>query len=148
MSERDDQIDEFGEKADDLIATLGTIGDTIVEVAEATRRTRRIVRKLTAVFLVEMLLILLVGVGFIGIHNASNRIKGVTDNLKSVQTVQRQKALCPLYELLIATDTDQNRSQARDKEAYDHAFKVIKGGYRALNCASFQGAHPVLGSSN
>lgn len=144
MSERDD---EFAEKADELISTLNDVGETIVKVSEATRRTRKIVRGLVAVFTVQAVLIVLVGIGFIGIHNASNRIKGVTDNLKSVQTVQRQKALCPLYELLIATDTEQNRDQAIDKPAYDHAFKVIRGGYKALDCASFQGAHPVLGAN-
>jgi hypothetical protein len=53
------------------------------------------------------------------------------------QTTQRQKALCPLYQVFLDSKSPEGRAAAPDPLKYDHAFKVIQEGYDALECSDF-----------
>jgi sensor c-di-GMP phosphodiesterase-like protein len=73
------------------------------------------------------------------------RTDSITHRLDVQSTVSRQKALCPLYQVLIDRDTPKARSLAPDKAAYDQAYSVIHEGYTALDCKAFKGSAPKLG---
>lgn len=125
------KLDAIREGAD--VSTLG--------LAKEVRRDRRIVR-----LLVACVASVLAMAPFVGI--ALNNTYKNTDALKTSATVNRQKALCPLYEMLLATNTKMARERAHSKEDYDRAFKVISDGYAALQCKEFKGDAPTLGVSN
>lgn len=103
------------------------------------RRYRTIVRVLIGVVACVLALAGAVGVALNGVANNTQR-------LDTSATINRQKALCPLYELLLASNTKMSRARAVDKSAYDRSFKVIGDGYAALNCKEFKGSSPALGS--
>jgi hypothetical protein len=95
-------------------------------------------RMLATVAIVGLILDVLITIvlTFIGLGMQSNtdRIDALTQRLDRAQTTQRQKALCPLYQVFLDSKSPQGRAAAPDPDKYDHAFVVIKQGYDALEC--------------
>lgn len=107
-------------------------------LARQVRRSRTMLRWLVAAAVFELVLAALVTVALCGVESNTQRLDTQT-------TVSRQKALCPLYQLLIERDTKRARDVATDKAAYDRAYVVIREGYSALECGGFSGGAPNLG---
>ncbi|MYV58049.1 hypothetical protein [Streptomyces sp. SID3212] len=137
---------------DSLTTAARVLADKVAELnREAADReavlTRQLARQRTIVrLLVGVVACMLALAGAVGV--ALNGVANNTERLNASATVNRQKALCPLYELLLASNTTASRARAADKAAYDRSFKVIGDGYAALNCAEFKGDSPVLGSGD
>lgn len=108
------------------------------ELAHQARVTRRLVAGSWAVLVV---LALTLGLGVAALLG----VQGTADRLDISTTVSRQRALCPLYQVLIGADTPKARARAADPAAYDRAYVVIRQGYKALGCDQFKGSAPKLG---
>lgn len=105
--------------------------DRIIEVAKYTRRSRRMIWGLTLSLALDVMLTML-------LFNIQHRIESVTDRLDRAQTVQRQGALCPLYQVFIDSKSDAARQRSVDPVKYDQAYAVIEDGYRKLRCADLK----------
>jgi len=79
----------------------------------------------------------------LGMQSNTERIDDLTQRLDYSQTVQRQKALCPLYQVFLDSKSAAGRAAAPDPEKYDHAFTVIQDGYDALECDKYITGDPV-----
>lgn len=112
-------------------------GAQFVNLAHRARTNRRLITGLMISFF--LVLVITASMVVMGLRVADNntRISRLTDRLNTAQTVQRQKALCPLYQLLKDQRSPAGRKAAPDKDAYDHAFEVIDSGYLALGCQQF-----------
>lgn len=126
------QISEFAEKS----------GIQFVSLAEKTRSNRRAIAVMAVSLALDILLTLAMVFSQLQINRTDHQITALTDRLDKAQTTQRQKALCPLYQLLLDSKSDAGRAAAPDKKAYDHAFSVIQSGYDALDCSSFISGNP------
>lgn len=118
---------------------------TLLGLSRATRRNRRMIWFIAGLSAVTILLTFLVTGALVIARDNTERLQQVTDRLNISQTVQRQKALCPLYSILLVADTPAARAQAPDKTLYDREFAVIREGYSALECSDFTGGAPSLG---
>ena len=141
-SERDDQITELSGKADELMDQVSAMSsgtsDSLVRLSRVARVNRRFIIALIVSLTMDAALTILLAFGFAGLNHTSDQINKVTHRLDVAQTVQRQKALCPLYSLFLAAKSPQARdANPQGPAAYDHAFSVIEDGYKALNCAEF-----------
>jgi hypothetical protein len=149
--ERDDSIEELTQKAVELLAQVERLGDgtgaSLVKLTQETRRTRHIVLAMIASFVLDIMLTVFLTLGFVSLHDTDKQVNKVTDRLDNAQTVQRQKALCPLYQIFVEADTPQNRAAAPDKSRYDKNFTIIRQGYDALKCSEFKGGPPTLGTN-
>lgn len=74
-----------------------------------------------------------------GIGQAENteRIDKLATQTSTMQTEQRQRALCPLYGIFVDSKSAEGRAAAPDKQKYDHAFEVIEEGYKFLECDQY-----------
>jgi hypothetical protein len=128
--------------AADLSKKIGEMDKDAAERAEVLARqaqsNRRVIRWLVAIVAFLVVLSTLVAVALIGVRSNTHR-------LDVTATVSRQKALCPLYQVLVDADTAHARERAVDKSAYDRAYNAIHEGYTALNCKEFKGSAPKLG---
>lgn len=107
-------------------------------LARQSRTTRRLLWLSWAV-LAALVGALVVGVvALLGVEHTAHRLDVST-------TVSRQRALCPLYQVLLNADTPKARDRAADKAGYDRAYAVIHEGYKALDCDQFKGSAPKLG---
>jgi hypothetical protein len=131
-------LDQLARDARELIAKIGELsegsGEQLVRVTKENRATRRMVWGLAGSFVLDVLLTLLLGVGLVGLNDQAKEVDALTHRIDIAQTVQRQKALCPLYKLFIDSESPQGRKAAPDPKKYDHAFIVIRDGYTALDC--------------
>src|SRR5882672_2414633 len=62
---------------------------------------------------------------------------GVTTRLDATVTVQRQRALCPLYQVFLDSRNARSRAASPDPAKYDAAYRVIQDGYDILKCSEF-----------
>ncbi|MGW6790069.1 hypothetical protein [Streptomyces chartreusis] len=117
------------------VLTDEDIGEQFVSLAKLGRTNRRMIWALIISFVLTLTM-----VGGWGL--ALTRIDNLTQRLDVAQTDTRAKAWCPLYTLLLESESPEARAAAEDPEAYDHAFDVIRDGYDALHCADFTDAPP------
>lgn len=148
----DETLAQLAKDASALLAKVtalaGDRDDAVTNLGEQTKRNRRMIIGLAVISVVTLLLSFLVA-GAITIANSNTEhISQITTRLDESQTLERQKALCPLYSLLVAADTPAAREAAADKALYDKDFSVIREGYSALKCSDFTGGAPTLGSGN
>ncbi len=138
-----EKLDRLIREAQDLGAEVEQLasntGVQFVSMAQVLRFNRRMLwavsiggALLTGVVVILVTLI-------IGVQSNTDRIDGVTQRLDATQTAQRQRALCPLYQIFLDSKSPEGRAAAPDPEKYDHAFDVIQKGYDVLDCASFHG---------
>lgn len=138
-------IDDLVRAAEDLTARMDAIREgadaSTAGLAKEVKRDRRVTRVLVGIVASVLVVAAAVGVALNGMYENTSR-------LDASATVNRQKALCPLYELLLASNTKMSRERAEDKDLYDRSFKVISDGYAALQCREFKGNAPTLGVDN
>lgn len=112
-------------------------GEQFVSLAKRARSNRRMIWAVIAGCMLDVALTVAFGFGLMRVDSNANRIDDLTHRLDVAQTTQRQKALCPLYQIFLDSKSPQGRAAAPDPEKYDHAFQVIEDGYKVLNCAEF-----------
>lgn len=143
------EIERLAAEAAELLEVVDRLGsgtvDRLTKLAKVARTNRRLIFGLIVSLVLEAVLTGLLAFGFVSIHENTEQIQNVTHRLDVSQTVQRQKALCPLYSLFISVDTPKARAAAPDKAVYDKNFRIIHEGYDALRCSDFTGGAPTLG---
>lgn len=129
-----DRLAQLTEVARELLDEITELkeegGEQFVSLARRARDNRRMIW-------VAIVLTVATGLGLFQVTLNADHINGLTHRLDVAQTTQRQKALCPLYQLFLDSKSPQARKAAPDPAKYDHAFEVIEDGYRVLNCAEF-----------
>lgn len=129
-----DRLTQLTEVARELLDELTELkeegGEQFVSLARRARDNRRMIW-------VAIALTIATGLGLFQVTLNADHIDGLTHRLDVAQTTQRQKALCPLYQVLLDLKSPQGRERAPDPVKYDHAFAVMEDGYRVLNCAEF-----------
>jgi hypothetical protein len=105
-------------------------GGQIVKLARTSRTNRRLIWMTVGGFALDIALTIAVAIGALQIGTLTHR-------LDVAQTVQRQKALCPLYQVFLDSKSPAARKAAEDPIKYDHAFKVIQDGYDVLGCSAY-----------
>lgn len=115
------------------LETLGVdTGGQIVALSRTARTNRRLIWMTVGGFALDIALTVAVAVGAI-------QVGSLTHRLDVAQTTQRQKALCPLYQVFLDSESPAGRKAAPDPVQYDHAFKVIRDGYEVLECKTYIG---------
>lgn len=131
------QTERLIAKADQLIVAMEAIanqsGIKVAALEVRQKKQRRFVAGLAAAFVLIFgltIAIILVGLG----------VQHQADEIANVQEKTTAEVLCPLYQQFINADTPRARQAAeaagQDLKVRDHAFKVIRDGYRALECSS------------
>jgi len=135
-------VDRLAEAAKDLAGMVAALDreatNRQVVLAKQTKRNRSMIWWLIVLGAILVAVAVLAGFAYSGVVSNTNR-------LNTSETVGRQKALCPLYQLLIDGNTTKARAVSPDKAVYDRTYKVINEGYDALNCSQFKGSAPRLG---
>jgi hypothetical protein len=112
-------------------------GQQLVSLTHRAKTNRRLAFISIAGGLLDVVLTVVIAFALAGMNSNTHRIDALTQRLDTAQTVQRQKALCPLYQVFLDSKSDKARAAAPDPAKYDHAFVVIKAGYKALECDAF-----------
>jgi hypothetical protein len=134
----DQEIRELTRVATELVERIDALTNgthsQMLNLAKTAKRNRSMIWILWVGFTLDIVLTIAVTLGFIA-------ISGNQDDIQDVRTVERRDALCPLYEQFINADTPAARKRAEEAgqnmQDRDHAFKVIRDGYGALNCKEF-----------
>ncbi len=104
--------------------------DTVTKLGTYTKKTRKMAWALVISVAIDIVLTLFITSNAISINH-------LTARLDYAQTVNRQRALCPLYQLFLDSKSEVGRSRAPDPVKYDQAFVVIQDGFDALKCTEF-----------
>lgn len=128
-----DQWAELSAIASQLSRDQASLSDKQIKhvgaLAKYSRKTRKISYALFVSILIDVLLtVALTVIGF--------QVSGNTDDIQRSQTTTRQRVLCPLYTIFIQSQSEKGRKAAPDPKKYDEAFRVIREGYRTLNCVA------------
>lgn len=111
-------------------------GATILHLAQVARSNRRLIRVTIAGLVLDAALTIAMAIGGMSITANSHRIDQVNARLDAAQTVQRAKALCPLYRIFLDSEQFTPPNQTPEQAASRvEAFRVIHEGYEALECA-------------
>lgn len=141
-----DRAVRLAELAAELINEIENLsvdsGQQFVQLARRARTNRRLIVVTIASLVLDVILSVFLALAVIQIGNNDQSISSLTKRLDVSQTVQRQKALCPLYQLFLDSESPQGRAAAPDPLKYDHAFVVIKDGYTVLGCSDFIAKSP------
>jgi len=150
--------DEEQDKIASLTQAARALAREISEIdtnagAQLVRLTRRVrinwlfTLIMAASVVLDLALTVMMGFGFVSLNNNGDRITKITERLDVAQTVQRQSALCPLYQLFLDSRSDRARdAYPKGPEEYDRNFAVIRDGYVALGCSEFSENPPASGS--
>jgi hypothetical protein len=122
-----EQISQFADQS----------GTQFVSLAQRARANRRAIIALGISLFLDIVLTFVTVFAWVQVSNNEHKISDLTARLDYSQTVQRQKALCPLYQLLLDSKSTASRNASPDPKAYDHAFDVIGQGYAALDCSAY-----------
>ena len=105
-------------------------GNQFVSLAKQAGKNRRMITVLVISLVLDVALSIILAL-------ITAQVVNLTDRLDVAQTTQRQKALCPLYQVFLDNKSAAGRNAAPDPVKYDHAFAVIQDGYDVLGCAAF-----------
>jgi hypothetical protein len=122
------------DEVDDLSKNSGT---QFVTLAKRARVNRMLIVATAGSVLIDLIITVVLTMVGVGWRHNTDRIDALAQRLDAAQTTQRQKALCPLYQIFLDSKSPQGRAASPDPKKYDHAFVVIKDGYRALECDQF-----------
>lgn len=112
-------------------------GKQFVSLAKTARTNRTLIVVTIFSLLIDLAITGVLAVIGTGMQHNTDRIDALTQRLDEAQTVQRQKALCPLYGVMMDSKSAQGRAVAPDPKKYDNAFKVIHDGYVVLECDKY-----------
>lgn len=136
-----DKLSRLAELAISIVAELEELmedsGNQFVNLAKRAQKNRQLIVVTIASLVLDVMLSVFLALAVIQIGDNTRNISTLTNGLSTSQTVQRQKALCPLYQLFLDSESDAGRKAASDPLKYDHAFVVIREGYDVLECDSF-----------
>jgi hypothetical protein len=139
--QKSDRLPTLITLAEQLIAEVDELskdsGKQFVSLAKRARTNRMLISITAASVMIDIVLTIVLTVIGVGMQRNTDRIDQLTQRLDQAQTVQRQKALCPLYQIFLDSKSAAGRNAAPDPKKYDHAFVVIKQGYEALNCDQY-----------
>jgi hypothetical protein len=133
---------EFSETCTALVERIrGVSAQVETELATVTTRTDSLLkgeRKLRRGMRVLYVLTALVVAAAIGLTVVAANLSDSQHELKRSDDIQTNQALCPLYTLLINSDTPQSKEQAAkngaDTRVREKQFETIRESYRALHC--------------
>jgi hypothetical protein len=141
IPEKGDRIPVLITLAERLIAEVDELaqdsGNQFVSLAKRARTNRMLIVATIASVAIDLALTAVLALVGVGWQQNTDRIDALTKRLDVAQTVQRQKALCPLYQIFLSSKSEAGRKAAPDPEKYDHAFEVIQDGYDVLECDQF-----------
>jgi hypothetical protein len=136
-----DRLTRLSELAMEIMEELEHLaqdsGNQFVSLAKRAQTNRRLITVTIISLIVDVVLSVFLGLGLYQVRANEHDISALTTRLDVSQTVQRQKALCPLYQLFLDMKTPAGRAAAPDPVKYDHSFQVIQDGYDALSCSDF-----------
>lgn len=136
-----DRINRLTELAIEIIQELESLaedsGTQFVNLARRSRSNRRLITAVIISVILDVTLSVFLTLALIQVRHNEHDINALTTRLDISQTVQRQKALCPLYQLFLDSKSATGRAAAPDPVKYDHSFEVIQTGYNALSCSDF-----------
>ena len=136
-----DRLDRLIELATGLIAEVDELsedsGMQFVSLARRTKMNHRLIFFVIAGGILDLLLTVVISFALAGMNANTERIDALTQRLDTAQTTQRQKALCPLYQVFLDSKSAAGRAAAPDPAKYDHAFAVIADGYKVLECDQY-----------
>lgn len=121
------------------VAEAITVKNDLSAVIADSKRSRKYIFGLAASFALDLALTIAMAFAFAGLSSNSARLDTVTQRLDAEQRVQKDKALCPLYQLFKDTTEPAILAAAEatpgeDSEKLKRAFKQIDDSYNALNC--------------
>lgn len=118
-------------QAEALTQSVATLAHSADRLNKRTRRSEIIIGLTVLSFLFDITLTILLYVGLHDQQDATRTIQAVQAN----GAVVRQQVLCPLYQLLISSESPQARAAyPHGPAAYDQAFATLRAGKSALNC--------------
>lgn len=120
-------------------------GQQFVFLTRRARSNRRMILGLVVSVALDIVLSVSMILVVVQVRHNEGATAAVTHRLDVAQTTTRQRTLCPLYSLLLASDTPAARAASKDQAVFDHSFAVIREGYAALNCAEFVAVAPSSG---
>ncbi len=139
-AERLDRLITMAQELSDEVEELSRdSGRQFVSLAHTAKQNRLMIWALILGGVLEAILSVVLAFSLVSIRSNTDRIDTLTQRLDIQQTDNRRRALCPVYQLFLDTETKEGRAAAPDKEKYDHSFEVIRKGYGVLECASFEG---------
>jgi hypothetical protein len=112
-------------------------GTQFVTLARAHRADRRAIWLIGASLVLDLVLTAVMAFGWVQVSNNQHSIANVNSRIDYSQTVERQKVLCPLYQLLVDSKSAAGRAASPDPKEYDHTYAVVQQGYDALGCAAY-----------
>src|SRR5881628_3976659 len=98
------EIEEIGEKS----------GNQFVNLAKRARTNRQLIMLVIIGGLLDIVLTVAMIFAMVGMQHNTDRIDTLTKRLDNAQTVQRQKALCPLYQVFLDSKSSAGRKAAPD----------------------------------
>lgn len=134
----DEDANRFERAATELTAVVrGLRADIARDIARA-ETVRNDLAKLTKSGRLTRLMVVLMAIVIVGMLTIGTVQFMNVNTLNDVVATQRDSALCPLYQLLLNSDTPANREASRrrgdDLAERDKAFTTIRQSYTALNC--------------
>lgn len=119
----------------------------LADRAKSNRQLGVAARRLGVVALtgliLDILLTVIVSIGLTEVRSQEEELSSLTRQLDISQTTQRQKALCPLYHILLNLKPSNDHKSTADSERYKRALAVINDSYTALSCSSYID-HPAV----
>lgn len=120
------------EDVHDLVEAVDRLNDEsddhFTKIAKMYKRSRRLMVAVTIGLLLDITITVLLGFGFYSLGS-------LTDKVDYSQTVTRHQVLCPLYQILINTESAQGRARfPAGPEAYDKVYEQLNRSYMFLNC--------------
>jgi len=133
-----DRVSRLGERAEKL-------SDTIEQLVRKAAVNRRLIITIVIGFLLDIALTITLTFVVNNQNRNTERIDSLTQQLQQEQTIQKVKALCPLYQLFINVDSPKARdfsrqqviAQGGDPSIVDKEWTVIYDSYNSLSCKDF-----------
>lgn len=126
-----DDTTALAAQAEALTQSVATLTRAADRLNRRTRRSEIAIGMTILSFLFDITLTILL---YVGLHDQQT----VTQQIQAVQAngaVVRQDVLCPLYQLLLSSESPQARAAyPHGTAAYDQAFATLRAGKSALNC--------------
>jgi hypothetical protein len=144
LSEADynERLRALTETAHELIESVQELnresGNQLVGLTQRAKTNRKLIIGLAISLFIDFLLTIPLTFGFVVLNDTARATEKNAAQLRYNSTVQRQKALCPLYQVFIDSKSPERRAAAQDPQKYDQAFVVIEDGYKVLKCAEFK----------
>lgn len=119
-------------QAQALADTVGVLADAVDNLNRRTGKTER-----TTIFVVLGLAVdLVLSVAVAVLVSSQISVSGDVQAAIAREASTRQDALCPLYGLLLGSYNPTSRAEGTARDQYNEAFRVMRGAYDSLDCAT------------